>query len=189
MIEHRMPLYINTECITDDNYHIDSIPEHRWYPVYCRSNKEKKLIEYAVRKGISCYLPEMERYRITRGHRITTMVPMFTGYCFLCVSRQENWDIKKSQYAIRMLPVDDGNEPDLISELNIVRTFENLAKTQKVEFRPELTPGKRVVVTQGKLLGIEGIIKRRKNKMKVIVNLDFLGYSLATVEAYDLELV
>lgn len=184
-----MPLFIDTECVTDDSVFIDSIPGHRWYPVYCRPNKEKKLIEYAARKGISCYLPEIERCRITRGHRITTPVPMFTGYSFLCLSRQENWEIKKSQYVIRMLSVDEDNERDLISELNLVRRFEKLAKTQKVKIRPELIPGKRVIIMQGKLQGIEGIVKRRKNEMEIIVNLNFLGCSLATVEAYDLEIV
>lgn len=184
-----MPLFIDTRYITDENFPISSIPEHRWYPVYCRPNKEKKLIEYAVGRGISCYLPEVERHRITRGHRITTLVPMFTGYAFLCVSRQENWDIKKTQYALRILPVEDDNESILISELNLVRMFEKLAKTQKVKIRPELAPGKRVVVAQGKLQGVEGIIKRRKNETEIIVNLNFLGCSLTTVDAYDLELV
>jgi len=96
---------------------------------------------------------------------------------------------KKTQYALRILPVEDDNESILISELNLVRMFEKLAKTQKVKIRPGLAPGKRVVVTQGKLQGVEGVIKRRKNEAEIIVNLNFLGCSLATVEAYDLELV
>jgi len=184
-----MPLFMGSECITGDDFLIASIPEHRWYPVYCRPNKAKKLVEYAVRKGISCYLPEMECCRITRGRRVAARVPMFPGYSFVCVSRQENWEIKKSQYVIRMLPVDEESESALISELNLVRAFEKLAETRQVKVRPELVPGKKVVVTQGKLQGVEGIVKQRKNGTEIIVNLNFLGCSLATVEAYDLELV
>lgn len=184
-----MSLFINSSHITDDEFSIALIDGHRWYPVYCRPNKERMFVEQMVHSGISCYLPEMPRHRITRGKRITTMVPMFGGYAFVCVTREENWSVKKSPHILRMLPVNEDIEKVLVAELNIVRIFEKLSECRKVEIRPELIPGKRVEITRGALRGLMGVIKKRKNQFEVVVCLNFLGCSLATVEAYDLEVV
>ena len=40
-----MPLFIESQFINDDCYLIGTSPEHRWYPVYCKPNKAKKLAE------------------------------------------------------------------------------------------------------------------------------------------------
>mgnify|MGYP001186411247 CR=1 FL=1 len=184
-----MALFVNSSHITDTDYSIGLIEGHRWYPVYCRPNKERKFIEQMIHSGISCYLPEMPRHRMTRGERITTQVPMFIGYAFVCVTREENWSVKKSLHILRMLPVDESNEKVLVSELNMVRLFEKLSKRQDVEIRPELIPGKQVEITQGALRGLTGVVKKRKNKIEVIVSLNFLGCSLMTVEVNDLEVV
>ncbi len=184
-----MALYLDSKEISDFAQRIPAIPEHRWYPVYCRPNKEKAFTEFAAGQNISCYMPEIMRCRITRGKRIATSAAMFTGYVFVCTTRQQHWTVKQSKHIIRVLPVAECDEELLVAELNIIRTFEELAKTQQIEVRPEIVPGKKVVISQGRLQGIEGIVFKRKNSREIIVHLDFLGQSLATVEAYDLELL
>jgi transcription antitermination factor NusG len=167
---------------------ITAIAEHRWFPAYCHPNKERMFYDFAKRYDISCYVPEIPKYRVTRNRKITTFVPMFTGYVFCCTTRQQNWQLKQSKYLIRMLNVSEEDEVRLVNELNTVRIYERLALTQDVEVRPEMTPGKRVTITHGSLQGLEGIIKRRKNACEVIVELQFIGCSLATVEVDELEL-
>lgn len=186
--EYAMSLFLNGQHVIDFDQNISALSDHRWYPVYCRPNKEKMFFEASANRGIPCYMPEIMRHRVTRGKRVLTPVPMFTGYVFACTNRQQNWAVKQSKYVLRVLPVEEYNEQQLISELNIVRIFENLARTNKVEIHPEFVPGKKVVISQGKLQGIEGIVVQRKNEVEIIVKLDFLGYSLATIEAYDMEL-
>ena len=183
-----MPLYMNSEEIPGDDYQIAALPEQRWYPVYCHPNKERKLYDFARKHGIPGYLPEIPRYRVTRGHRVATPVPMFTGYVFLCTTRQQNWMVKQSRYIVRMLDVSDGDEPLLVSELNTIRIYEKLARTRTVEVRPEMVPGKKVIINRGSLQGLEGIVRKRKNACEIIVELQFIGCSLATVEAEELEL-
>ena len=181
-----MPLSIESQIIEDDCYLIDTIPEHRWYPVYCKPKKEKKLAELAVQKHISTYLPTLPHSRTTRGHRIDSQLPMFSGYVFLCLNRLENWQVKTSGLALRILPVTEKTEPILIEELNKIREFELLSRTQPVEVRADLIPGKRFTITHGKLKGIEGIILKKKNHTEFIVRLDFLGFSIATIPATDI---
>ena len=133
-------------------------------------------------------MPEIMRHRMTRGKRVVTPVPMFAGYVFACTDRQQNWVVKQSKFVLKILPVEEYNEQQLISELNIVRIFENLARSSKVEVHPEFVPGKKVVISHGKLQGIKGIIVKRKNEIEIIIKLEFLGCCLATIEAYDIEL-
>ena len=181
-----MPLFIESQFINDDCYLIGTSPEHRWYPVYCKPNKEKKLAELATQKGISWYLPTFLHYRMTRGHRIESHIPMFPGYVFLQLSRQQNWQVKTSGLIIRILPVTEKTEQQIIEDLNNIRKFELISRTQPVKVRADLIPGKRFTITNGKLKGTEGVIVKIKNRTEFIVHLDFLGCSLATVHAMDI---
>ena len=181
-----MPLFIDSQLIENDYYLIVPSDDCRWYPVYCKPNKEKKLVEQVVPQGISCYLPTLSRHRVTRGQRIESQLPMFPGYIFLHLNRMQNWRVKTSGLALRILPVTEKTEPQLVEELNIIRNFERLSRTQPIDVRPDLVPGKRFTITQGDLKGVEGVIVKRKNRTEFIVHLDFLGYSLATVPVEDI---
>ena len=181
-----MPLFIESQFINDDCYLIGTSPEHRWYPVYCKPNKEKKLAELATQKGISWYLPTFLHYRMTRGHRIESHIPMFPGYVFLLLNRQQNWQVKTSGLIIRILPVTEKTEQQILEDLNNIRKFELISRTQPVKVRADLIPGKRFIVSNGKLKGTEGVIVKIKNRTEFIVHLDFLGCSLATVHAMDI---
>lgn len=178
-----MPLFIKSQLIEDDYYPIVSFDDCRWYPVYCKPNKEKQLVELAVSVGISCYLPTLPHSRVTRGHRIDTQIPMFPGYVFLCLNRLQNWQIKASNLILRILQVTEESEPRLIEDLNIIRKFEKLSRTQPVSVRADLIPGKRVIIAHGDFKGIEGIIVKKRNRTEFIVRLDFLGLSLAIIPA------
>ena len=111
---------------------------------------------------------------------------MFPGYVFLRLNRQQNWQVKTSGLAIRILPVTEESEPTLIKDLNKIREFELLSRTQPVKVRSDLVPGKRFIITRGNLKGTEGVIVKQKNRTEFIVHLDFLGYSLATIHAQNL---
>ncbi len=181
-----MPLFIESQFINDDCYLIGTSPEHRWYPVYCKPNKEKKLSELATQKNISWYLPTFLHHRMTRGHRVESHIPMFPGYVFLLLNRQQNWQVKTSGLIIRILPVTEKTEQQIIEDLNNIRKFELISRTQPVKVRADLIPGKRFIVSNGKLKGTEGVIVKIKNRTEFIVHLDFLGCSLATVHAMDI---
>ena len=181
-----MPLFIESQFINDDCYLIGTSPEHRWYPVYCKPNKEKKLSELATQKNISWYLPTFLHHRMTRGHRVESHIPMFPGYVFLLLNRQQNWQVKTSGLIIRILPVTEKTEQQILEDLNNIRKFELISRTQPVKVRADLIPGKRFIVSNGKLKGTEGVIVKIKNRTEFIVHLDFLGCSLATVHAMDL---
>ena len=181
-----MPLFIESQFINDDCYLIGTSPEHRWYPVYCKPNKEKKLSELATQKNISWYLPTFLHHRMTRGHRVESHIPMFPGYVFLLLNRQQNWQVKTSGLIIRILPVTEKTEQQILEDLNNIRKFELISRTQPVKVRADLIPGKRFTITNGKLKGTEGVIVKIKNRTEFIVHLDFLGCSLATVHAMDI---
>jgi transcription antitermination factor NusG len=102
------------------------------------------------------------------------------------LDRQQNWQVKTSGLAIRILTVTEKTEPDLVNDLNLIRKFELLSRTQPVKVRSDLVPGKRFTIAHGQFKGVEGVIVKQKNRTEFIVHLDFLGYSLATVPAMDI---
>ncbi len=179
----------SAKTIDGDDFLIRSRSADRcWFPVYTRPNKEKRLFEYLEGNGIAGYLPLKPRCRISRNRKIVCHVPMFPGYVFACADAAERYEIKRSNYTRRIFDLDDAMEQTLIAELGIVRRLEQLAGDREIEVKPELMPGRKVEIAAGAFAGICGIVKKRQGLRHIIVNLDYLGHSIAIFDVDELVL-
>ncbi|MGE4565052.1 MAG: transcription termination/antitermination NusG family protein [Victivallaceae bacterium] len=175
--------------MSDNDFFIEPKEAGRcWFPVYTRPNKEKRLFEFLQGNGINGYLPLRPRCRITRNRKIICRVPMFPGYVFACADPLERYEIKRSNYTRRIFDLDETMEQTLIDELRIVRRIELLAGEQEIEVRPELMPGRKVRIATGSFAGIHGIVRKRQGIRRIIVNLEYLGHSLAVFDVDDVDL-
>ena len=63
-----------------------------------------------------------------------------------------------------------------------------LLQTLRAEPHPFLTVGRRVRITGGPFAGLEGILKRKKGNLRVVVSLDLIQRSIiADVDLADIE--
>jgi hypothetical protein len=161
-----------------------------WTPVRLKPKREKKVLEYCDKKGLTCYLPLMRKLHRYKGRRKTVefYVPMFNGYIFANLNEESYRELVKSNsilYRIGMLPE---QEDELINELNSLRIYEEISKEQEVIVKPELVKGKTVIVDNGAAFrGVQGVIVKRRGKTLVYVNIELLGQSVsAVVDAADL---
>ncbi len=151
--------------------------EGQWWVVHTRSRNEKALAQDLISKDISYFLPMS--WKISRKSRRTTrsLLPLFSGYLFFCGKENDRVELLKTNRVAHLIEVD--NQQKLLDELFQVN--------QALQSGAPLTPhnyikvGKRCRVIAGALMGLEGIVVRSNNAIRLVLQIDILGQA-ASVE-------
>ena len=153
---------------------------------HARPRCEKKASQSCRDLEISHYLPLHESHH-RRGKRSYSFdVPLLPGYLFGCCDREQRLAVLGTGYLVRTIEVID--QQRLLSELENIY----LACLGKADLTlyPQLKRGRQVRVLQGPLAGVCGRISKRKEAMRLVLNVSILGTAVATeVDMNDVELV
>jgi transcription antitermination factor NusG len=163
-----------------------SVSDLSWFVAHTRPRREKKLLQYCEREGLSASLP---LYRATHKYPGKTVVfqkPLFPGYVFLQIAVDQRRKIHQSDHLAKLLEVAD---QDLF-----VRQLEDVLRALENDFELRIVPlikeGMRVKINNGPLHGIEGWVEGRHGMNTVVLRLDFIGQAAALkMEATDVELI
>ena len=154
--------------------------------LHSRPRCEKKTAESCRDLLIRHYLPLYESSH-RRGKRSYSFdVPLFPGYLFGCCDRGQRVALLRSGYLVRTIDVVD--QERLLDELhNIYLACQGGAD---LTLFPQLKRGRQVRVLRGPLAGVHGRISKRKEALRLVLNVSILGAAVATeVEMEDVELV
>ncbi len=167
----------------------DSPPLSSWFALYTTSRHEKRVAEYLNLRQIECYLP---LYRSERkwsdGSRVTLELPLFPGYLFIHIGRNERGRVLAVPGAVAVVG-GTGGEPAPLPDLTIEALRSGL-QLRRAQPHPLLTAGQRVRIRSGALAGFEGIVVRGKNRCRVVMTLEHLMQSYAVeVDSDDLEML
>lgn len=156
--------------------------ERRWQVVYTKARQEKALARELLQRGIPFYLPLIAKEGISRGRRIASHMPLFTGYVFLLGSEDERLSTLQTNRISRILEVDDADS--LLHDLWQIRQLIESGAPLTAESR--LVPGDRVRVKHGPFAGLEGVVLQRRGKTRLLVAVNFLqqGASVAVDDFY-----
>ncbi len=154
----------------------------RWFVAHTRSRNEKVLAQELGRLGIPHYLPlaqRMTRSRATR--RISrSLIPVFPGYVFFNGSDEQRYQALTTNRIANVLVVP--NQQQLIAELKHVQLL--LAGEDDFFVHEQLQVGEWGRITAGPLAGLEGMVTRRLNRLRLSMNVTILGQSIS-VEVDD----
>lgn len=115
---------------------------------------------------------------------------MFRGYLFVQISSADYHLLAGCCKVARILPINTVEEERLVKELRGVQRMEELSRHQDVVVKPEIETGRLVEVKSGPLQGTKGIVDKRGERMRVTVNLEILGQSVATdLDIGDIEIL
>jgi len=160
--------------------------QRNWFAVYTASNHEKKVQEHLRMRDIETFLP---LYTATRRWKNRTTVkvdlPLFRGYVFVRIACTESARVLAVPN-VRFM-VGDGRKalplPD--EEIELLRTGLHL---RRVDPYPYLKVGARARIRSGPLAGLEGIVVRKDDQLRVVLSLDLIRKSIAVhVSADELE--
>jgi transcription antitermination factor NusG len=158
-----------------------------WFAIYTSPRHEKRVDQYLNLKEIEHFLP---LYRVQRkwsnGATVALELPLFPGYLFVRIARSERVRVLEVPGVLTMVggtgrhlaPLED-------TEINALRTGLPL---RNAEPHPLLTVGQRARIRSGALSGMEGVVVRLKNSLRVVLTMDLIMQSVAVeVDGAELE--
>ncbi|HTP88156.1 MAG TPA: UpxY family transcription antiterminator [Bryobacteraceae bacterium] len=160
----------------------------QWYAVHTRSNFDKRVANDLAMARIESYCPTIERPSTRKDRRLDIQSPLFPGYVFARFSDgpQVRRRIVCSPGVVRILGFNGELEPIPDEEIEAVRRL--LTSTHGCSAHPLIREGARVRVCRGALRGIEGVLTKVRNSLRIAVNIELLSQSvIAEVYATDVE--
>lgn len=157
-----------------------------WYAVYTRHQHEKSVAASFSRNGIEVFLPLYDVVRRWKDRTMHLSLPLFSCYVFLRggIERRANVLSTPGVHSIVKIGNQLATIPD--AELDAIRRA--VEGHLPVEPHPFLRIGDRVRVKSGPLIGIEGILMRKKHSFRLILSAHVLEKSIAVeVDAFSIE--
>lgn len=149
-----------------------------WFAAYTSPRHEKRVSQYLNLREIQHYLPLYHvRRKWNDGSIVTLDLPLFPGYIFVRIDRSER---------VRVLQVPGiltfvggaGHQPAPLPEAEIDALRSGLSLRHAVP-HPLLTEGQWVRIRSGALAGMQGIVLRQKNSLRVVLTVEHILQSIA----------
>ncbi len=162
-----------------------SVP--RWYAVYTFPRHEKTVAAQLRIKSVESYLPVFERMNRWKDRMARVQLPLFPSYVFVRIPLRERVKVLESSGVLRFVGFNGHPTPLPEGEIESLKSYLSFRKAEPF---PYLIAGKRVEVKAGPLAGLEGVVVRRKGRMRIVVSIDSIQRSIALeLEAADVRLI
>ncbi len=146
-----------------------------WYLLHTRPRQEKLLDADLEAMGIGRFLPLIEKVQFRGKQKTSAFLPLYSGYVFLRGTRDQAFEADRTKRVARIIEVSD--------QIGLQWELENLhlALERKAELDPYpyLREGTRVEVRSGPFEGLQGVIERKKNASRLILQIDMLGRAMS----------
>ncbi len=155
-----------------------------WFALYTNSRQEKHVSKLLAEREIENFLPLYRAQRAWKNRKpVTLELPLFPNYLFVRAGQKAsflNIPGVVSVVGSRLQPWPlAGHE---------IEAFRCAVDVCKLEPHPNLVVGERVRIRRGALAGMEGVLLRKKSKLRVILTIDVIQSSVAVdVKAADLD--
>jgi transcription antitermination factor NusG len=161
-------------------------PERQWFALYTRARHEKRIADQLECKQIEHFLPLYEAVHRWRDRSVRVRLPLFPGYVFVHLCLTDRLQVLQLPGVVRFVSFSGQPQPLPENQLETLRS--GLASQLRMEPHPFLRAGRRVRIRRGALEGAEGILLRRKERMRFILSVELLMRSVAVeVDAADVE--
>ncbi|MBI4718402.1 MAG: antitermination protein NusG [Planctomycetes bacterium] len=145
----------------------------RWWVLHTKARNEKAVAADLQRLSAQYFLP-LVRCRRRYGGRIRDVdIPLFPGYVFLCGTPADRYHALRTHRVANVLEV--GDQRRFVADLRQVQRV--VESDEPVDLFPRLVAGCRCRVIAGSLVGLEGVVIRRRGPWRVYVGVEFLGQS------------
>jgi transcription antitermination factor NusG len=157
-----------------------------WHALYTRHQHEKTVADFLAKKGFDVFLPLYSTTHKWKDRDKLLSLPLFPCYVFVRGGLDRQLQILTTPGVYTILAV--AGRAAVIPEEEISAVQRMVASSLEVEPHPYLNCGDRVRVTSGPLEGLEGILVRKKNAVRLVISVELLMKSVAVeVDAWAVE--
>jgi transcription antitermination factor NusG len=165
---------------------MDYVGAH-WYVASTCANHERRVQQQLEVRNVETFLPLYASVRRWKDRRVHLHLPLFPGYVFVRIALRDRLRVLQIPGAVRL--VGFNGHPTALPTEEIEAIRRGLTHVQCVEPYPYLRAGRRVRINSGPLAGLEGILLRKKNPLRVVLSVDLIMRSVvAEVDVSDLDI-
>jgi transcription antitermination factor NusG len=157
-----------------------------WYAIFTRYQHEKSVAMALANKNHEVYLPLLQDVRCWRDRRKQLWRPLFPCYVFIRGGMDQQLQVVSTPGIIQI--VSWGGRPAIVPRIQLDAVRRLVESGLSVETHPYLQGGDPVRVRTGPLMGLEGILTRRKGMARLVVSMELLGRSASVeMDAFSVE--
>ncbi len=148
-----------------------------WYALYTRHQHERAVAHHLEQLGFDVFLPLYREVHQWKDRRKSVLMPLFPSYVFFSGDLDRKFQILNIPGVFSL--VCSGAKVGVIpaAELDAVRKA--MTNPMPLEPHPFLQCGQRIRVRSGPLAGIEGIVARKKDSMRIVLSVEMLRRSVS----------
>jgi len=162
--------------------------ESRWYAAYTSPRHEKWVAGQMDDNRIECFLPTYRSVRRWKDRRKQLDLPLFPGYVFVRIPLKDRLQVLRLPGVVQLVSFQGKPAPLPQREIDALR-HGTLAHAELAP-HPYLKVGRRVRICSGPMMGVEGILTRRKDSFRVVIAIELIMRSVALeVDIADVELL
>lgn len=148
-----------------------------WHAIHIRHQHEKVVADLLTKERFDIFLPLYPTVRRWKDRMKRLSLPLFPCYVFLCGGLDRKLQILQTPGVHGI--VGTAGRPGVILEDEIAAIRRAVDSCLKIEPHPYLKVGDRVRLTAGPLLGLEGILVRKQDQLRIVLSVEMLGRSVA----------
>jgi transcription antitermination factor NusG len=157
-----------------------------WYAVYTAPRHEKRVAQNLSLRRVTYFLPTYRSMRRWKDRRKELELVLFPGYLFVQIARESRLQVLQVPSVVSLISVNGQPAPIPDQEIEGLRRV--LSGPVHVEPWAYLTIGQRVRVHSGPMAGLEGILMRRKERLRIVLSIELIMRSLSVeVDLADVE--
>jgi transcription antitermination factor NusG len=160
-----------------------AVEDLQWYALYTCSRHEKIVHLQLTAKAIESYLPLYTSLRHWNDRSAVVELPLFPGYLFVRMALSARLRVLTVPGVVRLVGFNGKLATLAEEEIQAIRTAVALHVAEPCAY---LVEGQRIRITNGPLKGLEGIVTRRKGKLRAVVSVHSIMQSFSVeVDAAD----
>ena len=164
---------------------LDLLQPH-WYAAYTCAQHEKRVREHLEQRSIEAFLPLYQTVHRWKDRRVQLSLALFPGYVFVRLALRDRLQVLQVPGVARLVGFNGQPTPLRDEEIEGIRAC--LVHGYRLKPHPYLEAGQRVRISGGPFQGLEGIVRRKKGRLRFIISLNLILRSvLAEINEADLE--
>jgi transcription antitermination factor NusG len=150
--------------------------EPLWYAVHTSANHERRIAAQLSQRKVEHFLPLYLSVRRWKDRTVRLHLPLFPGYIFVRLALCDRLRVLQVPSVARL--VGFGGAPSALAVEEVESLRRALADGIQLEPHPFLKAGRRVQITNGPFAGRQGILKRWRGNIRVLLSIDLIQRSM-----------
>jgi transcription antitermination factor NusG len=149
-------------------------PQPNWFAVVTSPRHEKSVLAHLESHAIHAFLPTCSSERVWRNRtRQVITLPLFPTYLFVRMQPRERGRVLGAPGVRHIVGTCRGPLPVDDAEIDALRKTLDSAHVEP--YPGPLAIGQRVQVTEGAMRGVQGILLRQKNTLRLIISVQLIN--------------